>query len=391
VVLTTPRVSVPLTKEGAFYFTDVELNGRRFRFTLETGAGFFAISQRAARALNLAVDSIEVVPGSRSPVVRIDSLRVGGAMLHELTARVSPAWDDAGFDGIISPSLLRGLLATLDLQGSALVLERGTLPAPDGREIVQVVGQDRGGRIDVPITMNGVTIPAVLDTRSSFWIITPDSMQSRLSLAGPPVFVTNAWGPAQGSFELRGARLVSDVAIGAASIERPAVLFRNRPGTVLGVPLMEQFVFTLDQQNGRVRIARRGTGPAVMPQEPWEASGAVAGAGVPTSPGGAAPGPGRRVVQPAGGAPPSGTWTMGLAMGGPTGGPVSIMRVFPGSSAEKEGLRAGDQLVEFNGVAAADMNPAISRAAANGGKPVRIVVMREGRRLEAVVSPYQIP
>ena len=338
-------VTVPLEKEGGFYYAQVEVNGRPFRFTLETGAGFAGISQRAANALGLSVDSREVVTGTTSRVATLQTLRLGAALLRNVTVSVRPEWDNVPFDGIISIPLLRDMLATLDLGSKMLRLEHGALPAPNGRNLLEIPGQDRGGRIDIPLTIGGVKVAAVLDTRADVWLIVPDTMQSQLRLAGPLRFVANAFGPSLGLFELQGARITNDVQIGGLTLTRPAVIVRNRPSVLVGVPLMEQFQLTIDQKNRRLRIERPGTAAFEMPEQPWET---------------ASPGPTRQAAGAQPGDPPVGTWTTGFMMRGVPGGALTVFRVLPGSSAEKLGVQIGDELVELNGTAASAMTPAIS-------------------------------
>lgn len=372
--LASSSVEVPLTKAGAFYFADVRMNGRPFRFTVETGAGFFGISARAAQALGLRVDSVEVTPGYRAPVAVVDSLTVSGATFQTLTARVVPAFDDAGFDGIISIPVLRQVLATLDLGSSRLVLERGSLPAPNGRDVFAFAGLDRGRRVDFEMSLGGVTVPAVLDTRSYIPLVVPDSLESALRLNSAPRFVGNAMGPSLGTFTLRGARLAADLRFGSFGVQRPAILFRNRPGVVVGVPFMEQFAITIDQQARRIRFARREPGAlAVIPPQDWETTQAPAAG---------ARGPAPRVA----GATPTAR-PMGFNLMGAPGGELAVTNLVPGSTAERAGIRNGDRVVEFDGTPVAAMSPAIFRAAVAKGTPVKVVVQREGGRVEFMIQP----
>jgi hypothetical protein len=369
--LTTASVNVPLTKTDEFYYADVMLNGRPFRFALETGAGFFAVSWRAAAALGLLPDTIEIGP---PPVIRVDSLTVGGATFHNIVARVSSTFDGRDFDGIISIPVLRDVVATLDLARSRLVLDRGELPPPNEQDVFPVAGHDRGGRIDVMMRLDGLEAPAVIDTRSPLWLIAGDSLIGTLRLESPPRSIGTAWGPSLGTFELRGTRLAREVRLGQHIVQRPPVLFRERPGVVIGVPFLEQFVVSIDQRNQRVRFARpQGAGVMNVPAQPWETGGQVAGAGARAQ-------------------PVSGQRTMGFGIAGrPSGGRLTVVNVVPGSSAEKVGLKAGDQIVEVDGTLAASMSPMVVRTAVSRGGPVKVVVLRDGQRLEFTVEPYVVP
>jgi hypothetical protein len=393
--LSQPVVTVPLTKVGDFYYTQVLLNGRSFRFTVETGAGFFAISGRAANALGLRADSISVSPGTRSPVVRLDSMNLGSATFYGLVGRITSRWDVGDMDGIISVPVLRDVLATLDLGASRLVLERGALPAPNGRDVLPIARRDRGGRIDVPMDLAGIATNAVLDTRSFYWITASDSLLGTLRLQSPPRPLGTAYGPAMGTFEVRGARVVGGLRIGQYEVEQPPVVFRDRSGFVVGVPFLEQFVVTIDQRNQRIRFSRRDAATTIaVPALAWESGDtarvppamAATERAAPTNP------DGPRRVAVSGGQPASGQRTMGFGIAAPPGGgALRIVNVARGSSAEKVGIREGDQLLELDGTPAAAMSPAVVRAAVARGGPVKVVVLRDGSRLELSVEPYQVP
>ena len=374
--LASSTVTVPLTKTSGFYYADVLVNGQRFRFTLETGAGFFAISNRAARALGLQPDSVELMPGSRSAVVRIDSLSLGGVTLHDLVARVTGTLDERDFDGLISIPFFTGMLATIDLGASRLVFTRGSLPVPNGIDVLPIPRTDRGGRVDVEVSLGGVPGFAVLDSRSFVWLIAPDSLSQRLRLESAPRSVGMAWGPTMGSFELRAARLADPLRIGSTSIERSPIAFRNRPGIVAGVPFLEQFAITLDLRNSRIRFSRpAGAGAIVIPVQSWDTSSVEP-----------------RRATASGNTPASGQRTMGFGIAGPPGGGrLNIVNVTPQSSAAKAGIREGDQLLELDGTPAAAMSPAIVRAAVAKGTKINVIVLRDGRQLEFNIDPYVVP
>jgi predicted aspartyl protease len=359
--LASAQVDVPLTKIGDFYFVDVRLNGQPLRFTLETGAGFAVITRRAADALGLRQDTVEIMPGGRGPVVRIDSLSFGGVTLRGVVARVTSSFDGREFDGLLSIPLLRDVLATLDLANSRLVLEHGALPAPDGRTILPIAGRDRGGRVDVVTRIGAVDVPLVLDTRAAQWIIVSDSIGSALPLNAPPREVAQAWGPSLGAFTLRGARLNDDIRLGEHVVRQPALLFRERAGGLIGLPFLEQYRVTIDQRNQRVRFVRSAPGAVVtIPIQSWEAG-------------------------------PTARRTLGFGIGLRPGGALTVANVLAGSSAERLGIKAGDQIVEIDGTPAEAMNPAVVRAAVNRGGPVKVIVLRETRRVEFNVEPYVMP
>ncbi|HEX2724068.1 MAG TPA: aspartyl protease family protein [Gemmatimonadaceae bacterium] len=384
--LSSASVSVPLEKEGPFYYTSVLVNGRPFRFTIETGASFVAISGRAAKALSLPTDSIDmrVMAGQsrRSAVVYIDSISVGGATFRGLTASVTPRWDTQSFDGIISVPYFTGLLVSLELSKSRLIFSRGKLPEPNGRDVVPIAGRDRAGRVDFDMDLGGVSTPVVVDTRSFVPLTIPDSMVGLLRTESPPQPIGGAMGPALGAFELQGARLSGAARIGSISIARPPIAFRNRPGAVLGVPILESIDVTFDVSHNRIRVAS-STGRSVeIGQQPWETESTASAANSE---------PAVRRVGPSGpAAPASGQRTMGFNLAGfpPE---LRVINLVAGSDAERAGLKNGDVLVEFDGTSRDKMSPQIFRAAADRDRGTRIVVRRGTETLAFLVKPYVVP
>jgi hypothetical protein len=113
-------------------------------------------------------------------------------------------FDAQGFDGIISLPVLHDVLATLDFPGRQLILERGSLPAANGRDVLSIAGEDRAGRLDLPMQIGDITAAAVIDTRSFLWIILPETLQPKLTLANSARDIGTAGGPSLGQFHLRG-------------------------------------------------------------------------------------------------------------------------------------------------------------------------------------------
>ena len=378
--MAAPVVTLPLTKIESFYFTDVKVNGKPFQFTLETGASFFAVSRRLANVMQLKIDTVEMAPGMLSPRVRIDSVNIGGVTLHGLVARIEPSFDGRNDDGIISIPMLRNVLWTMDLTGLKLVLERGSLPAPNGKDVFQIVGTDRGRRIDIPLTVGGQAVSAVLDSRYADWIMVSDSLIPKLDLGGPLRSVGTAWGPNQGTFEMRGARLTNTVNLGAYAIPRAPLVFRDRAGAIVGNAFLEEFVVTVDYPNQRVRFLRPAGTTITVPPLAWETAAVASGGG---------PGAGPRAT----GAPlRSGDRTFGFRMAmRPNSGALTIVQLAPGSAAEQMGIRENDRVVEFDGRPVSAMDPSTFRAALERATPVKIIVERDGKRLEFTVTSYVIP
>jgi Domain of unknown function (DUF4440) len=300
---------------------------------------------------------------------RIDSLSLGGATFRGLDTRVTSLFDGGDFDGIIGLTLLQDLLWTLDLGQSRLLLERDSLPAPNGRDVLPFAGRDPAGRIDVMMNLGGEQQSVVFDTRYADWIMTNDSLAAKLRLATPLRTVGTAWGPSVGTFEMRGARLDEPVTLGRYALPRPPLVFRNRGGTIAGVRFLEQFAITIDQRRGRVRFTRADS-VVNVPTLEWEAGAEARREGTAT------------------GAPDatSQARTFGFRMARRPDGRLFVMMLDTTSAAAKLGIRENDEVVEVDGVAAARMNPQIFRAALTRGGRVKFVISRDGRQLEFMVE-----
>jgi D-alanyl-D-alanine carboxypeptidase len=358
------RAEIPLTLSDGFYYADVKLNGRPYRFTLETGASFLAVNNRVARDLGFPVDTtrptdgiVRMRPGMPLPSGKIDSLSIAGVTFRGVDTRVTALFDNMGFDGIISLPLLRDLLWTMDLGRSRLILERGALPAPNGRDVFALAGRDPARRLDFITSIGEVKDYAVIDTRYADWIMTNDSMAAKVRLASPLKIVGSARGPSVGNFEMRGARLDGEVRVGKYAFPRAPVVFRNRGGTIVGAKFLEQFAITVDQRNGRIRFARPDS-IVKVPELSWENAAAAA--------------------------PTAGARSFGFRMAA-RGSQLFVVMLDTTSAAAKAGLRENDEVVEFDGVAAAAMSPDIFRAALARDRPTKLVVMRSGKRVEIEV------
>jgi hypothetical protein len=75
------------------------------------------------------------------------------------------------------------------------------------------------------------------------------------------------------------------------------------------------------------------------------------------------------------------------SFGGPEGPGVLLQGVVPGSPAEAAGIRAGDRIVAFEGTSVANLEEYAARLfAARPGQEVRIGLLRDGSRIEAVAK-----
>jgi hypothetical protein len=364
VELPATGTTVPLEQLGPFFFAEARLGGKTFRFTVETGANHVAVSQRLVDELRLPVETITTAYGT-GPVVRLPPLSLGSAVFHDVVARVTPGFSqEPAFDGLISIPLLYGVVAAFDFPAREIRLG-GEFPA----EHATAISWRPGERVALPIELAGARLSAVLDTRSPLGVIVPDSIRSGIPLAGPLGEEIRARGPSLGEFVMRAASVAGPLTLAGQVAANPIVYFRNRPGVVLGMPVLEQFLLTLDLAGQRAALTLPAGRQFILGEQPG------------------GPAPVRRTGQsrePE--APPSVSLGFGL-IPQPNGGKV-VAAVAPGSSAAKEGLRDGDRIVTLDGVAAEEVDPAVLRRAAARGGPVTVVIRRGDRQLEFTILPH---
>jgi hypothetical protein len=258
------RAEVPMVLDRGLPIVEVRVDGRGpFRFGIETGARLIAVTPALAESLDLPR-----AEGSHDPAAcRVDSLSIGAVRLEGL--RVTPLETArGGIDGLLGLPAFEDLLLTLDYPGRRVVLERGALPEPDGREVLAIrrVGPFWG----VPIEAAGQAFLAIVDTRSTgaFGFTHGDTL--RLEHDGPLVVAGVARGAAIPATPVLRGRLAGDVTIGRHVFTRPSFHVRALPphfpqNPILGSVALQGFSVTLDQRRARLRLARAGEGPIELP------------------------------------------------------------------------------------------------------------------------------
>jgi predicted aspartyl protease len=247
---------------------DALVNGRPARFLLDTGASVCILSPRLAQSLRLAPsgrrDSFVDAAGRSSQSggnVRLDSLVLGTTDFGSVGAVIfdSPIFHGTGIDGAIGLNVFAGRLLTIDYARHRVTVSDGSLPAPDGRDILALT-LGPGGGFAFPVRVAGVASSVELDTGASGALILPIE-PGRFPGVGPsvPYTFTQTWSDSIG---IRAAYLTGDLSIGRHVIRRPAALLANRrPGALFGSELLEYFVITLDIANRRIRFEREGSEP----------------------------------------------------------------------------------------------------------------------------------
>jgi aspartyl protease family protein len=120
--------TVTLRPRNNHYFTDAMLNGRSMSFMVDTGASTVALSYDEGRRLGL------ISPGDRWDVkmqtangvarakrVTLDSVRIGGIVVRNVTATIS---EEGALSGNLLGMSFLGKLSRFEMRNGLLVMEQ---------------------------------------------------------------------------------------------------------------------------------------------------------------------------------------------------------------------------------------------------------------------------
>jgi predicted aspartyl protease len=260
---TSPQVtpfSTPMELTHDKPFVMVTVNGKGpFRFVIDTGTGAEAfVTGELADQLGLPVTGYAHLSdaskqgGQRVPLVTIQSLSLAGVVFRDVKAARHALSDaDGNCDGLLGFELFRDYLLTLDYPNRRMMLSSGSLE-PDGEHSVLPFRMPDGIPI-IPMRIGALQIDAQIDSGGT-GLSLPEEIASRLKFDNAP----SLFGIAQSlssRFELKAARLISDVHVGNYTFMRPFVEINPAfPLANFGSSAMQNFTFTFDQKDALVRF-----------------------------------------------------------------------------------------------------------------------------------------
>lgn len=260
-------IDVPLVPEargGSSPMVDVMVNGHGpYHFLIETGARSIGVARRIADSIGLP----RIGGPDNDPEFHVDSITLGGGSFQDLPAEALP-FDFPGIDGVLGLPAFQELLLTVDYGARRARFTRDTLPPANGTDILAL------SRVDdfwgLPITIAGKPFIAVLDTQNDGSVGLPPSVADSLPFDGGLRVVGRARG-VFGVVDVRGGRLAGNIRIGAFTFPTPFLTvaqlppdYPDRPN--VGTEVLQNFVVSLDQVHGRLRLARTGDSTISLPE-----------------------------------------------------------------------------------------------------------------------------
>ncbi len=250
---------------GLMPVIEVKLNGQGpFAFMIDTGAGMQAdIDTSVAARLDLQPSgtALNGDPSGENDrtvyTVSINTLSLGSVQFRNVTAVVRPqriTKDYPDIDGILGFALFTDYLLTLDYPAMQVRLERGTLPAVNGADILSFEIENRVPVIEVAV--GKIRVRAHVDSGNFVaGFILPEEIVEQLQLLTQPVTVGRARSVSN-QIELKQAQLRDPIRIGRFEYPQATITFPALSDTNVGFKVLREFILTFDQKNRRVRFER---------------------------------------------------------------------------------------------------------------------------------------
>lgn len=280
-----------------------------------------------------------VLPGIRMGAMQTAPVTVAVRDLSTISETIGTDIDLVG--GL---SLFRDLLLSIDYPSRKVRLARGSLPEPDGREVLRL--QLAGGqRYLMPVTVAGCEIWATPDTGCTNGLVCPSWAETLFPGARetPRPQKLQFW---EGRGNAGYLALKGELRVGSTASANPVIVLAGKADPVVGYQLMDSFEVTLDQTSQRIRFHKTRPGPLQLP----------------------------------------GPLTTGIALAPD----ARIVALLPGSSADRCGLRIGDRVLQVNSRAFTPNSKAILLPQTLYDK-LNLTVDRNGKKVEISLMMTPMP
>ncbi|HVU16278.1 MAG TPA: aspartyl protease family protein [Candidatus Didemnitutus sp.] len=279
----TKTAVLPARIVSNFFLVEApQIDGKTYRFMIDTGSSATLVSPRLASALKTKPrrDQPQVTVPIRSadgkevalPEVTLRQLSLGDAGFERVPALVNDFTElsehlGVQIDGVIGFTLFREKMLTLDYPKARLSIEPYPLLAPPpppktSPHAVTLTFDNTQGTPQIPVQMGNESFFVLIDSGSDGGLsLNPSGLHPQFS-AGPR--------PGKLAASLAGdhaqmvGRLGQNVTIGTQVVTRPVVDITDQLSSV-GGELLSHFTVTFDQRRRRVIWDSATDGPIQMP------------------------------------------------------------------------------------------------------------------------------
>ena len=259
--------SAPFELVGKHQAVNVMINGKGpYKFLFDTGAGDTSIDKSLAEELKLVVTGKSSIGDPQNPEaysadeVKIPRIEMGDIVFKNakaLSYDLSQIFGAKSFRGVIGMPLFADSLLTVDYPNNRISISRGSLPAPNGKDIFAFEMAD--GNFSTKMTIAGKTSDIVIDSGSTGGFTVPKKLADELPWETTPVEIGRAR-TVNNRFAIYGAKLNGTINIGGVTFDHPKVAFNEvLPVGTLGYDVLKDFTITIDQKNLRMRFTRPAT------------------------------------------------------------------------------------------------------------------------------------
>jgi predicted aspartyl protease len=216
---------------GGVMLVPITLNGREKKFLLDTGGGLNSVSEQVVQELKLVdyhsrYHTVDLHGNASDSFVQVESVILGRAQGGGIQFQVAP---NLPFDGILSTGIF--LHDDVDIDFGAKRLNLFSTDHCPGRVVywphaalsVVPVSLERG-HIEVPVSLDGHSLTATLDTGSSLTELDLDRAKRKLGFS-PDAFVP-AGGPPDNPERQIYPRRFATLALNGISVANPWILIR---------------------------------------------------------------------------------------------------------------------------------------------------------------------
>jgi hypothetical protein len=256
----TDSTSVSMEVPDGRAIVPVMLNGRGpYRLAVETGSPDVLVSPRVVADLSLRA----IGKGETDSLFRLDSLRIGQAVVSGLPVGRDSGFAMLGVDGVLGLIAYRDVVLTIDYPNRRLSLTTARLPRPDGRQILRAVRV--GPFIGIPVELGGVRETGVIDTQGGVGFQAIPEVAGRLAFQSPLRVVGRAVVGGGAPVEVKLGVLRGDVRLGRYTMHQPEIAVHPLPADIpshitIGTRVLHDFSVAIDQRSMSVRLTRPDSG-----------------------------------------------------------------------------------------------------------------------------------
>ena len=258
-------VSVTMESAGGRPVVTARINGRGpYKLILDSGAAGSVFSNELARELALPelghakIGRPESKDTQPATLTKIEKIEIAGLRLEGVSAvcaDLSMVQKRLASDvqGVLSATMLDGLLVAYDYPAGKIGFRRGELPAADGQTVFDWPAGER--LPSVMMDLAGQTVRIDIDTGSGNGFTLTQAMAAKLEWLETPV----AAGPMHTLdtvTQTASGRMKGEIRIGKFVFTNPQVRTNDGVMKTVGYEVLKDFVFTLDPKNRRFELGQ---------------------------------------------------------------------------------------------------------------------------------------